>query len=266
MRRIASHQALFRRACAEGHLEEAKALRFQPRVRVNADDNVALREACAGGHTAVVEWLLQQEGVRVSSANFQALRLLASSGNVPLLRNLWTRAQALTLHTVELTETLLDTALKHHQFDVARFLLTGKDESYYAQLPPADSPEWVAALEDPLIRHCWTQVQAFRWEVVHVMDHLCPPQNPAMNVVLAESLRQEAFLYAACRHDLPALEFLCSVSQHPLMHTLLVDAAHYVSTCPAGSEASRALVQDLIVKHLKDTTSEVVEWHTSGRS
>ena len=45
-------------------------------------------------------------------------------------------------------------------------------------------------------------------------------------------------------------------SQHPLMHTLLMDAAHYVSTCPAHSEASRALVQDLIEKHLQDTTCE----------
>jgi hypothetical protein len=118
-------------------------------------------------------------------------------------------------HTVELTETVLDTALKHHQFGVARFLLTGKDESNnVAQLSAGP--------------HGRTQIQAFQFQVIHVMDHVGPlPQNPSM----AESLRQEAL----CRGT-------GILVLHPLMHTLLLDAAHYVSAC----EATCALVQELI--------------------
>lgn len=266
MRKAPSQQALFRRACAAGYLEEAKALRFEPRVRVNADDNVALREACAGGHTAVVEWLLQLDGVRVSSANFQALSIAASSGNLPLLRLLWTQgveplpvSSRLSFDFLHLMKILLNTALSNHQFGVARLLLTGKGEedSDFVQLPPANSPEWAMALADPSLRHFWSEMQA--QPVLQVLDRkyylLCSSDNPAMNVVLAESQRQKAFLYAASRHDGTALEFLCSVSQYPLIYNMLVEATRRVSTYPADSEASRTFVQDLIAEQLRKTPS-----------
>lgn len=225
-------QAAFRRACANGNLELAQSLRYEPRVRVSADDNIALREACAGGHVAVVTWLLTQDGVCVSSAGFQALKNLAARDALPLLRIMWVRAlQGPLAHRdridiMELVLKLVDTAVTHHHFDTARFFLTECCCWQPAAQPAAQSPEWTAALIDVHAQSFWnvyvtTRSTALHWAAESVW-HV--PWTPALDVVVKEALRQEAFRMCAARGNVPALDMLCAISQQPLRAEVL-DAA-----------------------------------------
>ena len=193
---------------------------------MDADDNVALRDACAGGHDTVVHWLLQQEGVCVSSASYKPLYILAAAGNLPLLRALWAARRVCPVfpdtescELVEVNQKLLHIALEHHHWDMARFLLSG--EPCGVTLPAADSPQWVTALADADARVFWTTFQAkgqrqpgdLYWALRAVSHVSC---SSALEVVLAEARRQDAFWIAAGQFDLPVLEFLCGVSGQPM--------------------------------------------------